>query len=230
MRQRLAILVGIVCVLGSFAPLAAAPAAAAAQCLVTSDEFAAAVTKAGDYPAPTAEQYNSMCAHLPSGAITSRETFAQFLAQVIFESDGLRNRREYRCVADNCADDYKNPETDVPGQYYYPRGYLPITGSPMYSAASKALFGDNRLVEDADSVARDEDIAWQTAFWFWKTQVTTADGYGTAFGVSTKVLNGGIECVRPDGSHAARQRYEIYGLVRSALELPGPGDERGCYN
>lgn len=230
MQQRLAILLGIACVFGSFSPLATAPAVAAAPCLVTNDEFVAAVTKAGDYPAPTADQYSSMCAHLPSDAITSREAFAQFLAQVIVESDGLRNRREYRCAQDNCPNDYRNPETDVPGQYYYPRGYLPITGSPEYSAASQAVFGDNRLVEDADSVARDEDIAWKTAFWFWQTKVTTADGYGTAFGVSTKVLNGDAECVRPDGTNAARHRYEIYGLVRSALGLSGPGDERGCYN
>lgn len=50
------------------------------------------------------------------------------------------------------------------------------------------------------------------------------------FGVTTRAINGGLECDSWNGRTIARQRYEMYGRVRAAFGLPGPGNERGCYN
>lgn len=59
------------------------------------------------------------------------------------------------------------------------------------SAASKAIFGDNRLVMDPDSVAKRDDIAWQTAFWYWGTRVHNQPGVQQGrFGATTKAING----------------------------------------
>ncbi|CAG7678322.1 unnamed protein product, partial [Allacma fusca] len=81
-----------------------------------------------------------------------------------------------------------------------------------------------------DAVARDEYIAWDTAFWFWRVNVHSRPGVQEGqFGASTRAINGGLEC---DGGfqHIARQRFQNYGVVRSAFGLGGAGDERGCYN
>ena len=48
-----------------------------------------------------------------------------------------------------------------------------------YGAASKALYGDNRLLTNADQVARNETIAWDVSFWYWSARVHDAPGIAT---------------------------------------------------
>lgn len=51
-----------------------------------------------------------------------------------------------------------------------------------------------------------------------------------AFGVTTRAINGGLECDNP-GNHAiARKRFGMYNKVRAAFGLKGDGKEQGCYN
>lgn len=50
------------------------------------------------------------------------------------------------------------------------------------------------------------------------------------FGVTTRAINGGLECDNNAGHPIARHRYEMYGRVRAAFGLPGAGNEHGCYN
>lgn len=45
------------------------------------------------------------------------------------------------------------------------RGYIQLTGSANYKAASQALFNDDRLLDNPDLVASNEDYAWQVSFW-----------------------------------------------------------------
>jgi hypothetical protein len=84
---------------------------------------------------------------------------------------------------------------DVPGQRYFGRGYIQLTWCYNYGPASTDLFGDGRLVTDPDMVAREETVAWDTAFWFWKVYVHYAPGVQDGrFGASTRVINGVLEC------------------------------------
>lgn len=53
------------------------------------------------------------------------------------------------------------------GYKYRGRGYIQLTGKSNYSAASKALFGDDRLVKNPDLV-NDPDIAAATTAWYMK--------------------------------------------------------------
>lgn len=172
------------------------------------------------------------------------------LAHFLHESDGLRAKREYRCISNGCPGDYRVPGCDAPGQNYFGRGYIQITWCYNYKAASRDLYNDDRLVYDPDKVAREESVAWETAFWFWKVQLNiytlyhfeslhfrfqinvhsrpgVSDG---AFGVTTKAINGALECDNYTGQSVARHRYEMYGKIRSAFGLSGPGKENGCYN
>lgn len=50
------------------------------------------------------------------------------------------------------------------------------------------------------------------------------------FGVTTRAINGGLECDNWTGQSIARLRYAMYGRIRAAWGLIGPGQERGCYN
>lgn len=50
------------------------------------------------------------------------------------------------------------------------------------------------------------------------------------FGVTTRAINGGLECDNWIGQSIARLRYAMYGRIRAAWGLIGPGQERGCYN
>lgn len=120
------------------------------------------------YPRPTTVQYNAFIQGLPKGLITSKEEAAMALTQFLHESDGLRAKREYRCQFSGCPGEYNNQGCESWGQYYYGRGYIQLSWCYNYRDASQGLFGDSRLIYDPDMVARDENVAWNTAFWFWK--------------------------------------------------------------
>lgn len=51
-----------------------------------------------------------------------------------------------------------------------------------------------------------------------------------AFGVTTKAINGGLECDNSAGHPVAQKRYANYNKIRTAFGLKGAGVERGCYN
>jgi len=94
-----------------------------------------------------------------------------FLSQILWESGGLRYKRELICVKSGCPGVYDH-SVGVKGQEYYGRGYIQLTHSYNYKAASLALFNDLRLINDPDMVANNEDVAWATAAWFWKVIAT----------------------------------------------------------
>lgn len=73
----------------------------------------------------------------------------------------------------------------------------------------------------------DERYTWGVAFWFWQTDVITKPDYKTKFGVSTRALNGGLEC--SEDSAAAKKRYSNYRAVAAALQLQPIGED-GCYS
>lgn len=136
--------------------------------LITFDEFANAVADSNGYPRPTEDQYNAFIEGLPNGFIETKQEAAMALTQFLHESDGLRAKREYRCAVTQCPGEYETPGCDAPDQHYFGRGYIQLSWCYNYKSASEDLFKDNRMVSDPDMVATDENLAWNTAFWFWK--------------------------------------------------------------
>ena len=120
-------------------PLAASPLAKIAASkpsnangnkLVSQREFEAAVTKNGatSFVKPTDDQYNSFVSQLQTaGGITSKREAAMFLSQIIWESGGLKFKRELACVQTGCLGKYST-SLGVPGQNYYGRGYIQLVG------------------------------------------------------------------------------------------------------
>lgn len=145
---------------------------------------------------------------------------------------------------------------------YYGRGYIQLSWDYNYKAASIFLFGDEKLIENPDigknefsyqkkllfdsikskffkkiissfSVASNDDVAWSTAFWFWKKNVIEGE-YGDSvlnenFGAATRAINGALEC---SGSYQyiAKKRFEIYKKVLVAFNIKNDAKENGCYN
>lgn len=57
------------------------------------------------------------------------------------------------------------------GAKYAGRGYIQLTGKYNYAAASKAIYGDDRLVRDPSLVEKPE-VAAKTSVWYWQNRVS----------------------------------------------------------
>lgn len=189
---------------------------------VTRDEFMSAVKSCG-YCRPSEAQFNSFCRGLRSSGITSKREAAMFLAQIIHESDGLRAKKEYNPPS-NAYDWNDN------GIQFFGRGYIQLTWRANYKAASRELYNDNRLVNNPDLVCDDEDTAWKTAFWYWKSRVHGAPGVIDGhFGATTKAINGALEC-SCGPNERAKSRFEKYKKVLRSFQINERPIESGCYN
>ncbi|KAJ1973978.1 hypothetical protein H4R35_003835 [Dimargaris xerosporica] len=202
------------------------------------DTFKKAVKSAG-YPEPSDSQCKSFTSQAgEKGQIDSLQEAAMFLSEILWESDGLRAKEEYACANTDCRANYPtmcntgdslceaNKDKDFHG-----RGYIQLTWYDNYKAASEALYGDGRLVENPDKVSQDEDTAWAVSFWYWADRVRTSNGVLDGnFGAATKAINGALECNGGAGSEKAKKRYEIYKKVFDAFGVQGSPKESGCYN
>ncbi|KAJ2774464.1 hypothetical protein IWQ57_000811 [Coemansia nantahalensis] len=183
-----------------------------------SGRFNQAVSKASaaigqSYPRPSNAQCSAFLSGLPKGRISSGREAAMFLANILWESDGLRAKEEYDCKAnpDWCAQNYKLPD-DSPGKAYWGRGYIQLTWGYNYKAASRALFGSDVLVNNPSLVANNENVAWDVSYWYWSENVHSDPGVQAGkFGASVNKINGALEC-RGAAQAKAKKRYEMYKL------------------
>ncbi|KAL0485695.1 chitinase [Acrasis kona] len=193
---------------------------------ISYQQFANAVTSSG-YQKPSGDKYNAFINNYEkAGGITSNRELAMFLSEILWESGGLIYKEEIRCKQSKCPGDYRSPGDD-PHKFYYGRGYIQLTWSYNYRDASKALFGDNRLVNDPDMVARDENVAWKVSFWFWRYRVRTDNRVLQGqFGAATDRINGGQEC--HPCRKACNNRFNIYGKVLKAFGISERPNPQGC--
>ncbi|KAJ1913391.1 hypothetical protein IWQ60_009231 [Tieghemiomyces parasiticus] len=208
--------------------------------LIDCPTFNAAVASA-NYPVPNPGQCHDFREYLTSqGAISTTQEAAMFLAQLLWESNGLRNKEEIGCANNACPGryvtdlDYSSIET-VDGkktnvtQQYYGRGYIQLTWATNYLAASKDIFGDDRLWRNPSLVATDEVTAWRTTFWFWKKNVHGTSGVQSRhFGAATNAINGALECTGSDYSKA-QARYDLYTKVLAIVSPDATPNPSGCY-
>lgn len=184
------------------------------------------------YPEPVFDKYQSFSSQLLSrGGIDTKREAAMFLAQILHESGGLQFKRELACIQTGCPGSYPiTPGVGIPGKFYYGRGYIQLTWDYNYKAASFDLFNDDRLLKNPDLVSDNEEIAWATAFWYWKKNVgISRDVKEGKFGASTNLINGNLEC-RGNNQDKARKRFEIYKIVLKSFNINEQPNETGCYN
>jgi predicted chitinase len=196
--------------------------------LVTQAQFTAAVKSAG-YPCPGPAKYKAFVkVAAKEGNIKCKRELAMFLTQVLWESDGLRAKVEYKCRTNGCPKEYRH-KLDKPGKKYFGRGYIQLTWAYNYKACSRDLYKDDRLLKHPGSVGRDEVLSWATAAWFWKKNVHKVTNSGR-FGLTTKAINGALECGKGPNVKKARIRFQKYRKVFKAFGLSGKPLEGGCYN
>lgn len=203
---------------------------------ITKDQFVEAWKKGKQYlpdpnvTEPTDAQFKAFIEHAgPDGGITSNRELAMFMSQIMWESGGLVYKSEIACKTNNCAGSYQDT-TGLPGKFYYGRGYIQLTWGANYKGASTDLFNDDRLLQDPDQVAKDEGVAWGVSFWFWKKNVKPVLKDSPNFGLTTKAINGALECSSATPNEKAVKRYKIYTEILKVFEPSETPVEGGCYN
>src|SRR5690606_35657867 len=117
------------------------------------------------------------------------------------------------------------------------RGPIQLSWNYNYRAASLALFGDDRLLQNPELVADDSAIAWATGFWFWMIGGAGGDGSnsphsaittGLGFGETIDIINGYEECnggAQPYAQEAVSQRVCYYEKYTTTFNVSvGSGD------
>ena len=89
------------------------------------------------------------------------------------------------------------PETGD-GFKYRGRGLKQLTGKDNYTRASKAFFGDDRLVTNPDQVVSDKNIAVETGCWYYKTTNIASYADKQDWGACASLVNFG----KPNGDPA----------------------------
>ncbi|OMH82722.1 Acidic endochitinase SP2 [Zancudomyces culisetae] len=195
---------------------------------VDCDKFYSAVT-AGGYKKPTSAQCDAFLKGIQKGGISSAREVAMFLTHIMIESVGLSAKSEHRCESTDCKKFYSTPN-DLPGKVYFGRGYIQLTWEYNYRQASMDLYGDDRLSKNPETVATNEQVAWDVSFWFWKNIVRVDPGVQAGkFGASTNKINGALEC-RGEHTDKAKKRFQLYTKMLAIIDPSSKADEHGCYN
>lgn len=96
------------------------------------------------------------------------------------------------------------PPESGDGFKYRGRGLKQLTGKDNYIRASKAFFGDDRLVKNPDQVVNDKNIAVETGCWYYKTANIAAYADKKDWGACASLVNAG----RPDMEPAKILGYD----------------------
>merc|ERR1712106_526158 len=143
--------------------------------------------------------------------------------------------------------------TDRSGNYkkYYGRGAKQLSYNFNYGQFSQAMFGDGRLLLDNPDFVADTWLNMASATWFYATpqppkpsmlhvidgtwvpnREDRRNGIKPGFGATINIINGGLECNRPDGreSNQAKNRIAYYKQFAWYLYVDFEDEELGCAN
>lgn len=154
---------------------------------------------------------------MPRWEIDNPRRIAAFLAQIGHESGQLRYVKELG--SDRYLSRYdtgslalrlgNTPEADGDGQRYCGRGLIQVTGRNNYQACSRALFGDDRLLE-LPQLLEQPRWAAESAAWFWHSRGLNSLADRGDFNRITRHINGGLNGLEDRLQLWARAR-EVFG-------------------
>jgi predicted chitinase len=157
-----------------------------------------------------------------------------FVAQTIWESGGYQFTEEVAATTfpfstrGNYQDcDWNTPGFQLPpnGKYFYGRGYIQLSWCANYRA-----YGSARNVDgDPDFFYKNPELvattyAMDSAAWFFETIVTDNSGQ---FGLTTRDINGAIECSASYNGNTPEKRYQIFDALAREVGLTGY-NANGC--
>jgi len=190
--------------------------------------------------------YGSFCTQ--KDIQTNKKELAAFFAQISHETrhgqdgaynDGLMFTHELNTALTYVSDNDDYPA--VKGKKYYGRGPMQLSYNGNYGYASDCIFGDKKvLLNNPDLVQTDPVTAFKTAIYFWMTpqsnkpsahdvmignwQPNAADrakGRVPGFGMTTNIINGGVDCGKGDNVQSMNDRI---GFYKHFLKLLGVVD------
>jgi len=197
--------------------------------------------------------FSSFCAD--KNINTNKKELAAFLAQIAHETrggeDGKYNDGLMFLHELNTKLTYINPNNvypAAPGKKYYGRGPLQLSYNGNYGFASDCIFGDkNKLLNNPDLVTADAVTAFKTAIYFWMmpqnakpsahevmtgnwqpTEADKAAGRVPGFGMTTNIINGGIECNKGEKNFDMNDRIGFYQLFLKKLQVSDPNCACSC--
>lgn len=153
---------------------------------------------------------------------------AMLMAQLIHESGGFQFKEEITCKETKCPGSYVD-NVGLPDRHYYGRGFIQLTWGANYRDASKALGLGDELLKNPDEVATNTKYSVDVSTWYWETRVRPVLGNSNQFGLTTKAINGGIEC-SGGPNERAQKRYAFYQKIADVMKIQNKAVENGCYN
>ena len=138
----------------------------------------------------------------------TRKREVAFLSQAVIETDFFRTFKEYGAGAG---------KSYAP---YYGRGMHQLTWRDTYAACSKALFSDDRLVQDPDLILKDIDVNIAATAWFWRdykpfNQLADA---GDIDGIIYRLYGGKITSPNPNVRRSVMLRRSYYKTIDGLLD------------
>jgi len=202
----------------------AASSAAGGAGSLTLEKLKPALKEAGVTPK---DQIASALLKEANAHFKDKVILAMFLAQVSHETE-LAHLEELDCLAGKCAGKYG---TGAPNKSYHGRGFIQLTWPDNYKKAGAGIGMGEKLYQEPELVSKDPTIAAKTAIWYWDKIVMEAPGVKDKklFGLTTKAINGPLECKPGPGSDKSKRRYKLYKAISKAMGLTEVAAEGGCY-
>lgn len=138
----------------------------------------------------------------------TRKREVGFLSQAVIETDFFRTFKEYGAGAG---------KSYAP---YYGRGMHQLTWRDTYAACSKALFSDDRLVQDPDLILKDIEMNIAATAWFWRDYKPfnrLADA-GDIDGIIYRLYGGKITSSNPQVRKSVLLRRSYYKTIDGLLD------------
>ena len=128
-----------------------------------------------------------------------------------------------------CSSNYVQSWCDVQavaGKTYHGRGWLQLSYPCNYNGAGKALGLD--LLNNPDLVSERQDVAVNSAVWFFQANNVVDPARRGDFAATTKIINGPQECNGGPGAAKQQTRVETYKRVRQCFGLGEPKINPTC--
>ncbi|KAI4495990.1 hypothetical protein M0802_008205 [Mischocyttarus mexicanus] len=178
----------------------------------------------GFYPVPS---YVTAIVDEANNVFDDENEAVMFLAQTAHETGGFRYIEEIDYAGSNqiaAAYGY-----GAPGKSYHGRGFIQLSWPDNYKQASQALGMGDQLYQQPELVVKNLKIAAKVSSWYWMSRVRPMAGNMRQFGLTTKAINGALEC-RGQNVDKSKRRYNIYKKLANAVGIRNPSSEGGCYN
>jgi hypothetical protein len=156
------------------------------------------------------------------GRVKSVPELAMYWAQLLYQSDGLRQPVDPICAnatSPQCIDMGLSATINGVSSNYFGRGYLWLTGASSYTAAANNIFGnDTTILTNPGSVRHIHEINYAVSAWKWKNFVRKSVGGLSTFGATTQALRP-FDCTKDplNQSPNAVTAYNVYVAVLKAI-------------